>query len=83
MKYKTCALCLVKKEVSCFYKRVASRSAQGKIYYTYRAWCIQCGPKAYAKLKEKKRALEAPTRFRGLEFEGFPIGAVNTIAKGS
>lgn len=84
MKYKTCAICLIKKEVNCFYKRVASKSMQGKIYYTYRAWCVQCGPAAYTALKQKKReAAQPPPRPRGLEFEGFPIGAVNTIAKGS
>lgn len=83
MKYKTCAICLVKKEVNCFYKRVASKSAQGKVYYTYRAWCVQCGPAAYARLREKRFPKTETPKFTGLEFEGFPIGAVNTISKGS
>lgn len=81
MKKKTCSLCGVTKDVTNFYKRVASRSAKGKVYFTYRAWCLECGPTAYARLKEKQAPKQEPAKFVGLEFNGLPIGERNKISE--
>lgn len=56
--FKFCLVCEEKKELSKFYRRVASVSQKtGKIYYTYNVFCISCGAKKY-----KQKKLEATTR---------------------